>query len=293
MISFEYPYLFLLFFLFIACEFLCKERKLSLYFPHHEMIKAPFDTLLLMRLLLALLLITALASPYTQKEHKKEHLGHSLALALDASGSMRGGAFEVVKSVVEDFVKKRKNDNIGLVVFGTNSYIASPLTFNNELLLKILKDLDHDTLLHRLDKSTALYDAFSQQIRLLKNSKAKSKVAVLLTDGVDNASKSDINKLIDIAVEEKIKVYAIGIGDQYNPRELDIIAKKTEGKSFQAYSKEGLEKIYTYIDEMEKSEIKSNVIISKEYYYLYPLAGAILLLLLYLYIRAKNAFSLS
>jgi len=196
--------------------------------------------------------------------------------------------FDVVKAIVKDFISQRTNDNMGLVVFGSYSFIASPLTYDKHILSRIVSQLE----VGMAGKYTALYEALAQGVNLLKMSKAKSKVAILLTDGYSTAGadKIPLDVALDMAKKEGVKVYPIGIGgpDEYNRAVLLKIAKETGGVAFGASNASQLKEVYRKIDELEKSEIKNETFSYKNYYYFYPLFIALLSLLLYVYVRNKR-----
>ena len=225
--------------------------------------------------------------------------GHEIALILDASQSMseRGfdmndpaaSRFDVVKKIVRDFIKTRKNDNIGLVVFGAYSFIASPLTYDKHILSRIVSQLQ----VGMAGKYTALYEALAQGVNLLKMTKAKSKVAILLTDGYSTpqVDKIPLDVAIDLAKKEGVKVYPIGIGSgvqDYNRAVLMKIAKETGGVAFGASNAQELQAVYKQINKLEKSEIKNETFTYLKYYYFYPLFIGLISLMLYIYLRNKR-----
>jgi len=245
------------------------------------------------------MMILSLMSPVKDESYELQPKhGHDIALILDTSGSMneRGfdvmnpaaTKFDVVKSIVKDFIKKRSNDNMGLVVFGTYSFIASPLTYDKHILSRIVSQLQ----VGMAGKYTALYEALAQGVNLLKMSKAKSKVAILLTDGYSTvgADKIPLNVALDMAKKEGVKVYPIGIGQagEYNRAVMLKIAKETGGVAFGASNASQLQAVYKKIDSLEKSKIKNETFSYKNYYYFYPLFIGLLSLLLYVYLRNKR-----
>jgi len=245
------------------------------------------------------MMIIALMSPVKDEPYELEPKhGHEIALILDASQSMeaRGfdvnnpGAsrFDVVKEIVKDFINRRENDNIGLVVFGAYSFIASPLTYDSHILSRIVSQLQ----VGMAGQYTALYEALAQGVNLLKMSEAKSKVAILLTDGysTEGVDKIPLDVALDMAKKEGVKVYPIGIGmpNEYNRAVLMKIAKETGGVAFGASSANELQAVYKKIDELEKSEIKNESFTYLKYYYVYPLFIALLSLMLYIYLRNKR-----
>ncbi len=302
-IYFEFPKILFVIFFFIACETLCKMRLPSIYFPHaSQFMKSNIQAsklLFFLKWIGIVMLILALMSPVKDEPYElapKE--GHEIALILDASQSMEARGFDrndpmqtrfdVVKKIVRDFIQKRKSDNIGLVVFGAYSFIASPLTYDEHILSRIVSQLQ----VGMAGKYTALYEALAQGVNLLKMSKAKSKVAILLTDGYSTpeVDKIPLDVAIDLAKKEGVKVYPIGIGGpgEYNRAVLLKIAKETGGVAFGASSADELKAVYAKIDALEKSDIKNESFTYKKYYYFYPLFLGLIALMLYIYLRNKR-----
>jgi Ca-activated chloride channel family protein len=300
---FEFPRLVFLLGFFIACESLCKMKLPSLYFPHASQFMkqgiASSKLLFLLKWLGIVMMVVALMSPVMDEPYELEpKKGHEIALIIDASQSMQArgfdmnnpGAsrFDVVKDIVSDFVQKRKNDNMGLVVFGAYSFIASPLTYDENILARIVSQLQ----IGMAGKYTALYEALAQGVNLLKMSDSKSKIAILLTDGysTQGVDKIPLKVALDMAKKEGVKVYPIGIGNanEYNARVLLQIAKETGGVAFGASSGDELKDVYAKIDELEKVEIKNESFTYLKYYYFYPLFVALLSLMLYVFLRNKR-----
>jgi len=302
-IYFEFPKIAFVIFFFIACETLCKMRLPSIYFPHaSQFMKSNIQAsklLFFLKWIGIVMLILALMSPVKDEPYElAPKKGHEIALILDASQSMEARGFDmnnpmatrfdVVKEIVKDFIQKRKNDNIGLVVFGAYSFIASPLTYDEHILSRIVSQLQ----VGMAGKYTALYEALAQGVNLLKMTKAKSKVAILLTDGYSTpqVDKIPLDVAIDLAKKEGVKVYPIGIGgpNEYNRAVLLKIAKETGGVAFGASSADELKAVYAKIDALEKSDIKNESFTYKNYYYFYPLFVGLFSLMLYIYLRNKR-----
>lgn len=303
---FEFPIIGILILLFIVCEKFCKLKITSIYFPHANQFMnstiASSKLLFLLKWLGIIMLILALMSPVKDEtyELKPKH-GHEIAMILDASQSMQAKGFDdnninltrfdVVKTIVSDFISKRTTDNIGLVVFGAYSFIASPLTYDEHILNRIVSQLQ----IGMAGKYTALYESLAQGVHLLKMTESKSKVAILLTDGYStpNVDKVPLGVALDMAKKEGIKVYPIGIGsasgrDSYNKEVLLKIAKETGGVAFGASSAAELKSVYEKIDALEKSEIKNESYTYLKYYYLYPLFLGFLSLIFYVFMRNKR-----
>jgi len=300
---FELPKIAFVIFFFIACETLCKMKLPSLYFPHAGQFMK--NTVSSSKLLFFLkwtgivMMIFALMSPVKDETYELEpKKGYEIAMILDASQSMQAQGFDennrrltrfdVVKSIVSDFIKERKNDNIGLVVFGAYSFIASPLTYDEHILSRIVSQLQ----IGMAGKYTALYESLAQGVNLLKTSESKSKIAILLTDGfsTQGVDKIPLDVALDMAKKEGVKVYPIGIGmpNEYNQKVLLKIAEETGGVAFGASSATELKAIYKKIDELEKSEINNESYTYMKYYYIYPLFLALISLMLYIYLRNKR-----
>lgn len=303
---FELPKIAFVIFFFIACETLCKMKLPSMYFPHaNQFMKnsvSSSKTLFLLKWLGIVMMILALMSPVKDEPYELEPKdGYEIAMILDASQSMQAkgfdtsnpnlNRFDVVKEIVSDFVEQRKSDNIGLVVFGAYSFIASPLTYDEHILNQIVSQLR----IGMAGKYTALYESLAQGVNLLKMTESKSKIAILLTDGFSTVGvdKIPLDVALDMAKKEKIKVYPIGIGmpNEYNQKVLVQIAEETGGVAFGASSATELKEIYKKIDELEKSEIKNETFTYLKYYYVYPLFIALISLMLYIYLRNKRGYN--
>ncbi len=238
--------------------------------------------------------VIALASPVITKSYsnaKKD--GRDIVLILDSSDSMRQrgfdpkdrtrNKFDVVKEVVGDFIEKRPDDRIGMITFADIAFIASPLTFEK----KFLTDITKMQRMGMAGKRTAINDAIVQAYNMLSKSQAKSKIAILLTDGVDNMSKIPFQDVINLIKKRDIKLYTIGIGDErdYNAAYLQALAEAGGGKAFAARDAKTLEKIYEEVDRLEATKIDDKKIVQYTYLYTYPLFLAILSLLLFIYLR--------
>ncbi|NQY24115.1 MAG: VWA domain-containing protein [Campylobacteraceae bacterium] len=296
MFEFEYPYVFSLIFIFIFCEYYCKEKSATFYFPQSNMLEksSSFFNLKILKYLILVLALLALASPIKKLNTVFiKNDGIDIVLSLDTSYSMKQRGFNlnnpnenrwnVISSIVKDFIQKRLNDNIALVVFGSSVMTASPLSFDKNAQMDILSYLD----IGIVGNKTAMFDSLASAINILKSSKSKSKIIVLLSDGEDTASKIPISIIIKLAKKYKIKIYTILISNYKIPA-LEHISKQSMGKSYLATNSLILEKIYEDINYLEKSSLNKNKIVLKEYYYFYPLFFSILMLFFFLII--KNRF---
>jgi len=266
------------------------------------------------RVLAITLLIFALARP--QKASRGEvppAEGIDIMLALDTSYSMAAEDFapnnrlEAAKKAAADFVKKRQNDRIGVTVFGGAALLACPLTLDYQSVLETLEGAYLN--MTRAD-GTAVGDAIVTAVNHLKESKAKSKVIVLLTDGRSNVGLvTDLNLAAKTAAAYDIKVYTIGTagkgraqistGDPTQPviyidEDLDEptlreIAGLTGGEFYRAKSSHDLEKIYSKIDSLEKTRFEAKTYTDYADLYLYFLAPALALLAL-LFVLERTYF---
>lgn len=292
-IEFEYWEAFLLLPLYFVGLKFFKQRGVSFYFPNIALLKVASkksQILLNMTKFLALFcMVLALSSPIKEDTITQiNDKGYEISLILDASGSMRqGGKFDVVKSIVKDFINRRVHDKLALSIFADFAYVAVPLTYDKKSIKRLLSKIEVGI---AGNSQTALYEALFLSSNLFKNSHAKRKIAILLTDGVDNTDSIPLSVAINTAKKYGIKVYTIGVGSEgeFNPYILQDIAKKTGGKYFNAYTKQALEDIYNNIDRLEKSDIKADKYVKKRYFFQYPLAFAILFLILYFYLTNRK-----
>ncbi|MBK5213203.1 MAG: VWA domain-containing protein [Flavobacteriaceae bacterium] len=236
-----------------------------------------------LRLLALSALIIAMARPRTVDESTKSKTtrGIDIVMAMDLSASMlardlKPNRLEALKTVAARFINSRPNDRIGLVEYAGESYTRTPLTSDKAIVLSSLKSMAYNT---TIEGGTAIGSGLATAVNRLKESRAKSKVIILLTDGVNNTGFIDPKIASELAVEFGIKVYTIGIGSngmamspigirpdggfQYGNVQVEIdeallkeIAKKTGGKYFRATSNTKLEQIYEEINKLEKTDIE-------------------------------------
>ncbi|CAM3411753.1 VWA domain-containing protein [Arcobacter aquimarinus] len=296
-ISFEYPYFLLLILLFIICEFICKAKSPSYLIPHLHIFQQSNKKSILFTLVLKYIIIIfsiiALSSPIKINDSiilKNE--GVNIILNLDTSFSMyeqdldenyTKNRFEIVKEIVKDFITKRVNDNIGIVIFADSVLISSPLSFDKNSQKEMIDYLD----IGMAGENTALIDSVASSVNILKNKEAKSNIIILLSDGEDNVSKIPLDVVIKLLNKYHIKIYSIGIG-RFNTNILDLLAKESNGKSYFAYSRNDLIKIYEDINKLEKSQIEQNKIVLKDYLFFYPLFIAVLSLIIFIYLKNKE-----
>ena len=254
---------------------------------------------------LALICITcALARPQTGKTlSEKKTEGLDIMLVVDTSGSMqaldfvidgrRTNRLEVVKQVLSQFIEKRVDDRLGMVVFGTNAFTQAPLTLDHDVLLKFLDQVQ----IGIAGDATAIGDALGVATNRLKELKSKNKLIILLTDGSNTAGKLNPLAAADAAKALGVRIYTIGIGSngpvpiktehgysqvvlEIDEKTLKSIAEKTSGRYFLASATEDLRKVYETIDQLEKSEVKVNVFHNYEEQYAGWVGAALLFLAL-------------
>ncbi|MFI8377679.1 VWA domain-containing protein [Leeuwenhoekiella sp. NPDC079379] len=262
--------------------------------------------LFVLRLLAVAFIIVALARPRTVdvSTRTKTTRGIDIAIAIDVSASMlakdlRPNRLEALKDVAAEFIKQRPNDRIGLVEYAGESYTRTPITSDKSIVLSSLNDIRYNSI---IEGGTAIGMGLATSVNRLKDSKAKSKVIILMTDGVNNAGFIEPVTASELAVEFGIKVYTIGLGTngtalspvalrpdgsfQYGsiPVEIDEtllkeIADKTGGLYFRATDNESLEEIYAEINKLEKTDVEEFKYTNYEEKYrpLVILAGLLLL----------------
>jgi Ca-activated chloride channel family protein len=296
MFRFAYPYLLLLLVVvpLAAWYVLRRRRERSVAYPSLDLLlgagleAAPWKrhAALVLRLLVLALVIVALARPQTgRSKHTTYSEGIDIMLVLDTSGSMQAQDFEprnrlhVAKEVLKEFIAKRPQDRVGLVVFSADAMTQCPLTLDHTLLAKLVDGVDFGM----LDDGTAIGVGLATACNRLRASKAKSKVVVLLTDGQNNAGMVDPATAARVAASMGVKVYTIGVGTRgrapipiddpvFGRRlisvEVDIdevtmrkIAELTGGRYFRATDTEELVAIYHQIDQMEKTKVESETFV--------------------------------
>ncbi|MGB5434574.1 MAG: VWA domain-containing protein [Maribacter sp.] len=258
------------------------------------------------RLLALTAIIVAMARPQTEdiSTRTKTTKGIDIVMAIDVSSSMlardlKPNRLSALKEVASDFIKERPNDRIGLVAYAGEAYTKTPITSDKSIVLNSLREITYG----QLNDGTAIGMGLATSVNRLKESKAISKIIILLTDGVNNSGFIEPQTAADLAVEYGIKTYTIGLGTngnalspiaynadgsfRYGMRQVEIdekllqdIADATGGQYFRATDNEKLEAIYEEINKLEKTEVEEFK------YYKYEekfrpwvfLAGALLLL---------------
>ena len=268
---------------------------------------------MLLRLLVFVMIVMVLARPQTQNSWDRKTVeGIDIMLAMDVSTSMlaedlRPNRIEAAKQVASEFIIGRPNDNIGLAIFAGESFTQCPMTTDHASLLNLLQNVRTDIAARGLiEDGTAIGMGLANAVSRLKDSKAKSKVVILLTDGSNNRGDISPSTAAEIAKSLGIRVYTIGVGTnkvapypmpvaggvQYVnvPVEIDTktlseIASITEGDFYRATNTSELRKIYKEIDQLEKSKLNVKTF-SKRYEAYQPFAlVAVLALLLEILLR--------
>ncbi|GEM_PF-276510 len=238
---------------------------------------------------IVVLMITALADPVTEKVRTLHNAkGYSVALLLDASYSMREDRrFETAKAVLSDFIRRRPYDRMALEVFGDRARLAAPMSYDKSGLETILKHLRPGVAGGR---DTALYEALFAAADLFDKEPKNNRVAILLTDGIDTVGSVPLETAIRRVKEAGIRVYTIGVGDDFRRQVLKRIATETGGAFFDASDPKELASIYARIDRLEKSSIATYRSTERRSYYRIPLGLAVgfLGLLLWLKIRQRR-----
>ena len=236
--------------------------------------------------LVLLMMIVAGAGPRNVESGKriKKTKGIDIILAVDVSGSMLAKDFkpnrlEALKRTAIDFIRRRPNDRIGLVVYAGEAFTKVPLTTDKRIVENAIRKINFQTLSKQIDQGTAIGMGLAVAVNRLKDSKAKSKVIILMTDGVNNTGAIDPETALELAKQFGIKVYTIGIGTNgvapmplvdrygnivgYSPQKVEIderllkkIAKETGGQYYRATNSAKLKRIYDEIDKLEKTVIE-------------------------------------
>jgi len=226
--------------------------------------------------------------------------GIDIAMVLDISGSMlsedlKPNRIEAAKNVIDDFIAGRANDRIGLVIFSQSAFTQCPLTIDYSVLRNLLKQVRSGM----IEDGTAIGNAIANGVNRLKDSKSKSKVMILLTDGVNNAGEIDPLTAAQIAQKFGVRIYTVGVGTmgeapypfqtpfgiRYQMVPVDIdenllqqISSITGGKYFRATNNKKLEEIYNEIDRLEKTRVKvTSYRNAKELFYGWAFTGLFLL----------------
>ncbi len=263
--------------------------------------------LFVIRLTVVSLLIIVLARPQTEKAEEKTTEGIDIVIALDISGSMLAQDFkpnrlEASKNIAIEFINKQEYDRIGLVVFAGEAFTQCPVTIDHKVLINMFAGVKQGL----IEDGTAIGHGLATAVNALKESKAKSKIVILLTDGENNAGNIDPMTAADLAAKFNIKVYTIGVGKngyadmpiqtifgmqtqkvevKIDEETLKLISEKTGGKYFRATDNEKLKKIYDEIEKLEKDKIKEKTAKRMQEEYMKFLIPALMLLVLEILLR--------
>ena len=259
---------------------------------------------LVLNFLIIALLIIAIARPQTTSENEKtEKEGIDIVLAMDISGSMEARDFkpdrlEAAKNVASEFIQAREDDRMGIVLFAGESFTQCPLTSDHTTLVNLMSQVKNGI----VEDGTAIGLGLANAVARIKDSKAKSKVIILLTDGMNNCGEIEPVTAAEIAAGYSIRVYTIGVGTngeapypmvdawgrhylQNIPVEIDEatltkISEITGGKYFRAKDNKALKDIYAQIDKLEKTKMESMTIshVNEKFYPFLVLALALLTL---------------
>lgn len=279
-----------------ATKYACVPKSFRIYLLH-----VPFA----LRLLLLALVVCVLARPQSKHSWNDTDVeGIDIMLAVDVSTSMLAQDFkpnrvEALKSIAQKFIEKRPNDNIGLSMFAGEAYTQCPLTTDHAVLMSLYNNADCNMAMRGIiDDGTAIGDGIMNAILRLKDSEAKSKVIILLTDGVNNSGNISPLTAAEIARKYGIRIYTIGIGRNgmapyplptggtaMMPVEIDEgtmtqISSKTGGRYFRAQKNEELDAVYQDIDKMERTKFNVKQYSRRnELYAPFALAAMLILLL--------------
>ncbi|MCG6169818.1 VWA domain-containing protein BatA [Leptospira sanjuanensis] len=304
--NFEYPYAFLLLIPVWVWAFIYYKngmylRRMEIRLPgRREGVFSGLETfgklLPFLRPISISLLIVALAGPGKKTTFlPSEKEGVDIMIALDVSGSMsRSRDFlpetrlGVSKKLLRRFIEKRQNDRLGLVVFAGAAYLQAPLTGDRESLNEILGTIEEETV---AEQGTAIGDAIILSTYRLRSSQARSRLIVLITDGVSNTGKIDPVTATDLAEHIGAKIYSIGIGKEESSYEINFeilqeLSANTGGQFFRAEDPEEMKAVLASIDSLEKDPLQAPPQEVRETEYEIWLYRALAILLLDLMLRA-------
>lgn len=271
----------------------------------HEAMRGSRWLLLLLAVLGWLGLVTAAARPTWYGDPVELPVaGRDIMLAVDLSDSMRQRDFVLdnqrvdrltaTKTVAADFIRQRTGDRIGLVLFGTQAYLQAPLTFDRQTVVTLLDE----SLINIAGQKTAIGDAIGLAIKRLRD-KPGDRILILLTDGENTAGEIHPIKAAELAAQEGLKIYTIGIGPDrrsgssffgmmrgtrsgIDEKTLALIAKKTGGRYFHASNTRELARVYEMIDAMEPVESDARTFRPRQALFYWPLGGGLALMALIL-----------
>lgn len=243
----------------------------------------------------ALLLVAAARPVFVEKPIERQQPVRDLMLAIDLSQSMETEDFTnaagqkinrlaAVKEVVQGFIDKRKDDRLGLIVFGSGAYPQAPLTLDHASLSLLLED----TGIGMAGPNTAIGDAIGLSLKLLDKAHEQEKVLILLTDGNDTSSAITPDHAAEMAAAKGVVIHTIGIGDptasgeaKVNLQSLQQIAQATGGQFFRAEDRTALDQVYSTLDRLTPHQVKTLSHQPQRELFYWPLGAALVLLTLY------------
>lgn len=258
--------------------------------------------LALLYLIYALLVVAAARPQWIGEPIRTRSQSRDILLVMDISNSMLQPDFAIgnnrinrlnaVKKVATEFIQKRRDDRMGLILFGTRAYLQAPITYDKRSIQEILWNMDAGM----AGDSTSIGDAVGLALKTLKDSPGKDeKIVILLTDGENNDGSLSMPEAINLAKNENVKIYTIGVGaetsfvqsffgmrigapnQELDEASLKKLAAETKGNYFRAKDTATLQKIYNIIDKLEPTENNEQYVIeTKELFYI-PLIGALVL----------------
>ncbi len=275
--------------------------------------RKPLKLLLLLLITGWILLLSAAARPVWMGDAVDVPVsGRDLLLAVDLSGSMQVEDFRLggntvnrlmaTKAVVGEFIKRRDGDRLGLILFGSQAYLQTPLTFDRQTVHQLLQE----SAIGLAGKETAIGDAIGLAIKKLKDHPDGQKVLILITDGANTAGEVQPIKAAELAAGQGVKIYTVGIGademivqslfgaQRVNPsadldeKTLTAIAETTGGRYFRARDSAQLEQIYAMLDELEPVERDSRQFRPQQSLFFWPLAAAMLIACMMTLLRLRG-----
>ncbi len=310
MLKFEWIWMFLALPLALLVRLAMPEfesRPMSLRIPHFSSVRdvsgssTSLPSAVALAMLAAWIFLVAAAARPVWIEHSDDIVatGRDMILAIDASGSMKhtdfaygqNSRFEAVQEIAGDFLRNRRGDRIGLIIFGTRPYLHAPLTFDTETVAQFL----HETQVGFAGQRTAIGDTVGLAVKVLRTRPQSSRVLVLLTDGENTDGQISPRQAAQLARESEVRIYAIGIGDELisktNPlgqrrvSSLEHFAEMTEGAYFHASDPDSLRRVYELIDEFEAIDVEDRRFLNSMELYPWPLAIAVALFALAMSLR--------
>lgn len=248
-----------------------------------------------------LLLLTIASPQLVAKPEMKVKTSRNFLILADISFSMaqtdwiidgkRASRWEAIKHVMHDFIEKREGDRMGLVFFGSNAYVQAPFTSDLETVDLMLEQAD----IGMAGQMTNIGKAIVKGVEMFKQDTIKTKVMLLLTDGVDGGTEILPMDAADLAKKDSINIYTLGIGDpkgsnsDLDEETLEDIANLTNAKYFRAIDSKKLAEVYTELDTLEPIEFEEEEFKPKTVLYYYPLAVALVLILLMVFVKGIKA----